>query len=259
MPALLRFPVRLFTLGLMLAVAQGCVSSDATTRSSSAAQAKQRVVADAQPYVPASQIKPNAVDIPAAPVVTAPQVQAQRSGARVAGSWTPPVAPRAWRYIVIHHSATDAGSAKAFDAAHKANGWDELGYHFVIGNGTGSGDGQIEVGPRWLKQKYGAHAKTPDERFNNFGIGICLVGNFQNGKPSPKQIEALSRLVAWLMETYDIPASQVLGHRDTKQTACPGKFTDVAAIRARATRLIADAGGSVPHEPVAAARGELLR
>lgn len=257
MPALLRFPARLFTLGLLLAVAQGCVTSDASTRSSSAAPAKQPVIADAQPYVPASQIKPNAVDIPAAPVVTVPQVQARRS-THVAGSWTPPVAPRAWRYIVIHHSATDGGNAKAFDAGHKANGWDELGYHFVIGNGSGSGDGQIEVGPRWLKQKYGAHAKTPDERYNNFGIGICLVGNFQNGKPSPKQIEALSRLVAWLMETYDIPASQVLGHRDTKQTACPGKFTDVAAIRARATRLIADAGGTVPHEPVAV-RGELIR
>ena len=31
-----------------------------------------------------------------------------------------------------------------------------------IGNGSDTVDGQIEVGSRWVKQKVGAHAKTPD-------------------------------------------------------------------------------------------------
>ena len=30
----------------------------------------------------------------------------------------------------------------------QAKGWDELGYHFVIGNGTDTRDGQVEVGSR---------------------------------------------------------------------------------------------------------------
>ena len=83
-----------------------------------------------------------------------------------------------WTTVVVHHSATDRGSASAFDRGHRGKGWDELGYHFVIGNGRGSGDGQIEVGSRWYKQKHGAHCKTPDNYFNEHGIGVCLVGDF---------------------------------------------------------------------------------
>lgn len=63
------------------------------------------------------------------------------------------------RDIVIHHSATDIGSAASFDRRHRLiNHWDELGYHFVIGNGSGSGDGAIEIGTRWYKQKWGITA-----------------------------------------------------------------------------------------------------
>ena len=91
-------------------------------------------------------------------------------------TWIPPVAPRQWKWIVIHHSATTTGGAAEFDKMHKAKGWDELGYDFVIGNGSDTGNGQIEVGPRWTKQKIGAHAKSSDNRFNEYGIGICLVG-----------------------------------------------------------------------------------
>ena len=172
-------------------------------------------------------------------------------------NWSAPAGARAWRYIVIHHSASPTGSAAAFDREHRARGWDELGYHFVIGNGTGSGDGQIEVGPRWTKQKYGAHAKTPDERYNQYGIGICLVGNFDNGPPDAAQMKSVSTLVAYLMKTYNIAPENVIGHRDTKATDCPGKFCSVDAIR----RLAVDqlrAGG--PGRAVIARAGdELMR
>src|SRR5882724_856565 len=43
------------------------------------------------------------------------------------------VAPRPWRWIVIHHSDTKTGCAAAFDRYHTdVHHWDELGYHFVI-------------------------------------------------------------------------------------------------------------------------------
>src|SRR5574342_132619 len=49
-----------------------------------------------------------------------------------------------WKYIVIHHSATEKGNAARFDEYHrKKRGWEYgLAYHFVIGNGTLSGDGE---------------------------------------------------------------------------------------------------------------------
>src|SRR2546423_1565105 len=127
---------------------------------------------------------------------------------------------RSWKWIVIHHSATHSGGAATFDRMHREKGWDELGYHFVVGNGTDTRNGQIEVGPRWGKQKWGAHAKTADNRYNDFGIGICLVGNFDVDRPTDDQMKSLSKLVAYLMKTYHIPPDRVLGHGDTKPTDC---------------------------------------
>jgi len=122
---------------------------------------------------------------------------------------------------------------------HKQKGWDELGYHFVIGNGTNSGDGQVEVGPRWPRQKWGAHAKTPDNRFNDYGIGICLVGNFDIERPTAAQMNALAKLTAYLMQTYNISADHIVGHGDTKATDCPGRNLSIAQLRQMASRLAA--------------------
>ena len=133
---------------------------------------------------------------------------------------------RSWRYIVIHHSASEAGSAATFDAWHRKRGWDELGYHFVIDNGRGGPDGRVEVGGRWKKQKWGAHCGgTPNNEYNNHGIGICLVGNFTDRMPSGTQLASLRQLVEYLMTTWDIPPENVIGHRDgpNARTACPGR------------------------------------
>ena len=138
-----------------------------------------------------------------------------------------------WTCIVIHHSAGDSGGAATFDVFHRGvRGWDELGYHFVIGNGTDTGDGQIEVGSRWRKQKHGAHCKTSDNFFNDRGIGICLVGNFDKYHPTPAQMDSLERLVRFLMVRCDIPLDQVLTHGlVTGKTACPGRYFPLAALK----------------------------
>jgi N-acetyl-anhydromuramyl-L-alanine amidase AmpD len=179
--------------------------------------------------------------------------------AGVPREWVPQAQANHWQWIVIHHSATATGGAAAFDKEHKAKGWDELGYHFVIGNGTDTRDGQIEVGPRWPRQKWGAHAKTPDNRFNDFGIGICLVGNFDNTRPTAEQMKSLSRLVAYLMRTYRIPAERVVGHGDTgKATDCPGRLMNVAQVRQMSLRALADAGEATPSADTQTAAVQLL-
>jgi N-acetylmuramoyl-L-alanine amidase len=195
------------------------------------------------------------------PVNSAPTMAtAQKSRGALGGvpqEWLINVPANSWQYIVIHHSATPAGNAASFDRMHKAKGWDELGYHFVIGNGTGSGDGQIEVGPRWGKQKWGAHAKTADQRFNNYGIGICLVGNFDIERPTKAQMDSVERLVGYLMKTYRIPATHVIGHSETKATDCPGRHMSVAEVRRAVSRFVEEDG--VLEEPRKVASGELLK
>jgi hypothetical protein len=191
----------------------------------------------------------------------APQVKpAAPSTGAVPADWVPVAQRNQWYWIVIHHSATPDGGARKFDQMHRNKGWDELGYHFVIGNGTDTHDGQIEVGPRWPKQKWGAHDKTPGNQYNEHGIGICLVGNFDVTHPSPAQIKSLERLVAYLMKTYHIPADHVLGHGETKATECPGRYLNVASIRRTCAQMVASSQAPLQADANAspATGGELL-
>ena len=145
----------------------------------------------------------------------------------------PKAAPRHWKYIVVHHSGGSSGSAQSFDAYHREiRGWQSLGYHFVIGNGKGQGDGKVAPGPRWYEQQVGAHAHSTEH--NEFGIGICLVGNFDAQNPTPAQWHSLVDLVKRLSTRYGIAPGNIVGHSQIRQggtTACPGKNLNVQALR----------------------------
>ncbi len=205
---------------------------------------------------PPSFTGPTIVERPAPPrVLPAPlppgkvtPVPHERPGGPYPSAWYPQVSPRAWRFIVIHHSASPAGSMAVFDREHRAKGWDEVGYDFVIGNGTDTGDGQVQVTPRWTTQKQGAHCYTPDELFNKRGVGICLVGNFDRTRPTRAQMQSLVKLVAFLMQRYDIPLEHVLGHRDCKPTDCPGRNFRVGEVRRLANERLRAEGVAVQHD-----------
>lgn len=131
---------------------------------------------------------------------------------------------RTWQWIVIHHSATRTGSAEVFDADHRARGMaNGLAYHFVIDNGRrGTTDGFVETGDRWTKQLPGGHCRH--ETNNEFGIGICLVGDFSDSRPTAKQFESLLALIKQLQSDYQIPNERIVGHGDLfgESTECPG-------------------------------------
>lgn len=130
-----------------------------------------------------------------------------------------------WKYIIIHHSATDVGNALGFHRHHKTRGFDKgLGYHFVIDNGSqGKKAGHIEISPRWTKQQDGAHCKAG--KMNYRSIGVCLVGNFSKDRVSKKQMDSLIYLVNRLRKYYKIPKKNILGHNQVPgaKTECPGK------------------------------------
>ena len=143
-----------------------------------------------------------------------------------------------WKYIVIHHTATDVGKAFSIHRNHVDRGfWNGLGYHFLIDNGTlGKGDGQIEVAPRWIKQQGGAHCSAGG--MNEKGIGVGLVGNFDKEVPTTAQMQSLMHLLKTLCRYYHIPPSHVIGHRDAPgaNTACPGRHLSLTTIRQNLTR-----------------------
>jgi len=139
-----------------------------------------------------------------------------------------------WKRIVAHHSAIKYGNATIYDKAHRKRGMQNgLAYHFIIGNGIDSGDGEIEVGPRWKQQLLGGHVKN--HAINLSAIGICLVGNFEERHPSRRQLEAFTQLMDWLQRDVLRRKVAFAGHRELngEQTICPGKHFPLAAMHAR--------------------------
>ncbi len=140
-----------------------------------------------------------------------------------------PVMRRRWQFIVVHNSGTRQGSARIFDYYHRhvrrmQNG---LAYHFVIGNGTSTGDGEIEVGDRWRRQINGGHVHS--DYLNNIALGICLVGDFNRGRPTRRQLEACEELINYLRKRcgkIEAHYAVVRPHRDVNPpqwaTDCPG-------------------------------------
>lgn len=141
-----------------------------------------------------------------------------------------------WRYVVAHHSGIEAGNAKAYGSAHRRRGMEHgLAYHFVIGNGRDSGDGEIEVGPRWIHQLRGGHVR--DQNVNATGIGVCLVGNFQNHPPSARQLASFHSLMDWLHRGHVSSRCTFSVHRwiDRNHTVCPGRHFPYADMKRRYT------------------------
>lgn len=111
--------------------------------------------------------------------------------------------------IVIHCTATRAWqdfSADDIRRMHKAQGWADIGYHYVVRL-----DGTIEAGRD--VDKIGAHVSG----HNANSIGVVYVGGLDNqGKPKDTRTEnqkhALLNLLLDLRQLY--PNAKISGHRD---------------------------------------------
>jgi LysM repeat protein len=134
------------------------------------------------------------------------------------------IKPKRWQRIVIHHSGTSLDTVASMDRYHRNERHMEngLAYHFVIGNGARTKDGEIYVGSRWTKQLDGGHLSSSVQ--NRSSIGICLVGDFNKRAPSEKQIEVARTLVTYLMKRCDLSKRSVQTHRqiNVRPTQCPG-------------------------------------
>lgn len=146
--------------------------------------------------------------------------------------------PGRWKHIVIHHSGTDAGTLAGMDRFHREERRMEngLAYHFVIGNGNGMADGRVETSHRWTRQLDGGHLASLAQ--NQTSLGICLVGNFDQSPPTPRQLESLEALVRALMKRCGLKVSAVKTHQQINviHTRCPGvKFPASAFLKSLGT------------------------
>ncbi len=150
-----------------------------------------------------------------------------------------PIKMREWHYIVIHHSGAFSGNEATIEADHLRRGMENgMAYHFLIGNGsTGLGDGEVREGHRWKYQLPGGHCHQ--EFLNTYGIGICLVGNFNRKGPTPNQIKSLAALLFRLQAQFYISDENIHGHGQFygEDSDCPGKLFPWANLWASLNKI----------------------
>jgi hypothetical protein len=125
--------------------------------------------------------------------------------------------------ITIHHEGTRLEVMD--DAAKKIKNiqtwgmgpdrkWTDIPYHYLI-----SPAGVIYEG-----RNPNTVGETNTEYDPSGHLLICCLGNLEQQRVTKKQLNALTRLLAWSCKQYNIPDSTIASHKDySKITNCPGK------------------------------------
>tara|TARA_R110000803_G_scaffold201303_2_gene266032 strand:+ start:351 stop:794 length:444 start_codon:yes stop_codon:yes gene_type:complete len=118
--------------------------------------------------------------------------------------------------IIIHTSATPITmniGAYEISKWHRAQGWLDIGYHFVIKRG-----GLIELGRPM--EAVGAHAKG----YNDKSVAICMIGGIDKDKKpennyTVEQWDSLRTSLLFLNNIYS--EAKVIGHNEVSKKDCP--------------------------------------
>jgi hypothetical protein len=158
----------------------------------------------------------------------------------------PPRYAKGVYFAIVHHTAgsdnygPDATPAivRGIELYHvRANGWNDIGYNFLVDKYGRVFEGRAGGVDRNV---IGAHA----EGFNTGAVGVAVIGNYSATSISPAAEHALASLLAWRLDVAHVdplgfvtwmsggnPKYQsgtrvllraISGHRDTGFTSCPG-------------------------------------
>lgn len=201
--------------------------------SRSAANIPGPVWPDKEPWRPESSPTPTVQTPPRGPVIVANDVP---PGILPRSAWTSSqpnmrVAKpmNGVRRITIHHDAQNstglsgqravANRIAAIRNDHVRRkdpstgaGWVDIGYHYII-----DPDGRI-----WAARPTnieGAHVRET----NQHNLGIMVLGNFDQHRPTSRALQSLNAFVVSQMRTHRVPVSQVYTHQELKSSACPGR------------------------------------
>lgn len=138
--------------------------------------------------------------------------------------------------LCIHHTASPSGNVVQFRKEHKARGWRDIGYHYIIGNGHGADDGELQVGRPEAMEGSAVYSANAGK------LHISLVGQFDanspgcTGKPSRAQFDTLGE---WLLKKghqYGLRSGAIKGHKEVTipghSTLCPGSLFPLNLVRA---------------------------
>jgi N-acetylmuramoyl-L-alanine amidase-like protein/putative peptidoglycan binding protein len=155
--------------------------------------------------------------------------------------------------ILVHHTATpnvgdySRGAAEKLARAVQSfhmdrRGWIDTGQHFTISRGGFVLEGRhrsLEVLRGGSRQVEGAHCTGQ----NDVAVGIENEGTYTSVDPPTDQWDRLRELCTYICQQYGIGPKEITGHRDFKDTACPGD-----ALYAMLPRLRSEVAGQLGQQ-----------
>jgi hypothetical protein len=113
-----------------------------------------------------------------------------------------PQSPDRWNYLEIYYSGTKTGDIEQLASLSNLARPEEINCHFVICNGFGGGDGEIQSTEKWQRQRSAVSSMT--WQGNTQTIRICLVADGKTAILTDGQIEAVAALSAGLCKRFNI-------------------------------------------------------
>jgi hypothetical protein len=116
-------------------------------------------------------------------------------------------APGRWESVEIYYSGTKAGDLDQLASLSGLTSSDDINCHFVICNGLGGCDGQIQTTEKWQKQ----WSVIPDHSWygSSKTIRVCLVADGKSVKPTNAQIKRTEAIVEMLSAKNNIPPAKI--------------------------------------------------
>lgn len=182
-----------------------------------------------------------AVGVACAPTKDGPPARGAPDGIVPRSSWAPdlpwnwdacPGGPEYAPYMstaIVHHTVNSnayrpgdsVSMMRGIWAYHvQSLGYCDIAYNFIIDNygvpyeGRLGGIDQSVVGAHAIGANYGT-------------TGVAMLGTFSSVLPSSGALGTLENVIRWKLKIhgdnpFDDPAADILGHRDTSRTECPG-------------------------------------
>ncbi len=118
-----------------------------------------------------------------------------------------PQSPGRWDRIEIYYSGTKAGNIEQLASLGGLAGAEDINCHFVICNGLGASDGQIQSTEKWQNQ----WSIIPGRTWYGSGqtIRICVIADGKSAQPTDSQRQMMHVLIDELSRMFGIRAEFV--------------------------------------------------
>ena len=161
------------------------------------------------------------------------------------------------RFLIVHHSASWSGHRgedapailRSFYDFHTGSdkGWNDIAYNFLIDTDGGVWEGRAGS----LDGPVAGDATGGNQGHSQL---VCVIGDYNEARPSEPALSSLVTLLAWLADRYEISTfpgavvtftsrgsnrhaagrrvttPTITGHRTMSQTSCPGDHLDAYVV-----------------------------